>query len=116
MRLSELSTAFSNNVLDATKAFELVVTDAADVEGLPPSAKGAAAEKAASADKCEKADADNGPWLLGLDAPSYFSPRGSYFDESRRRRGRDVDILWRGVAATPRPRRGYSMEASRGRG
>mmetsp|Transcript_14133 Transcript_14133/g.43681 ORF Transcript_14133/g.43681 Transcript_14133/m.43681 type:complete len:716 (-) Transcript_14133:69-2216(-) len=72
VRLSELSTAFSNNVLDATKAFELVVTDAADVEGLPPSAKGAAAEKAASADKCEKADADNGPWLLGLDAPSYI--------------------------------------------
>ena len=72
VRLSELSTAFSNNVLDATKAFELVLTDAADVEGLPPSARAAAAEKALSLKKCEKADAENGPWALGLDAPSYI--------------------------------------------
>ena len=35
-------------------------------------------------------------------------------DESRRRRGRDVDIQRRRVAATPRPRRGYSVETSRG--
>ena len=35
-------------------------------------------------------------------------------DESRRRRGRDVDIPWRRVAATPRPQRGYSVETSRG--
>ena len=32
----------------------------------------------------------------------------------RRRRGRDVDIPRRGVAAPPRPRRGYSAERSRG--
>ena len=31
-------------------------------------------------------------------------------DGSRRRRGRNVDILWRQVAATPRPRRGHSVE------
>ena len=49
-------------------------------------------------------------------------------DESRRRRGRDVDIPWsrgdaaaatrtfHGVAATPRPRRGHSMESRRRRG
>ena len=30
-------------------------------------------------------------------------------DESRRCRGRNVDIPWRRVAATPRPRRGYSV-------
>ena len=35
-------------------------------------------------------------------------------DQSRRRRGRDADILWRRVAATPRPRRGDSVETSRG--
>ena len=39
---------------------------------------------------------------------------GSRGDESRRRRGRDVAIPWRRVAAAPRPRRGYSVEASRG--
>ena len=30
-------------------------------------------------------------------------------NESRRRRGRDVDIPWRRVAATPRPRRDFSV-------
>src|SRR6056300_1626703 len=39
MRFAELSTAFSNNVLDATKMFGLEVTDAKDVEGVPESAK-----------------------------------------------------------------------------
>ena len=57
--LAELATQFSNNVLDATKAFELVLTDAADVAGLPPSARAAAAEKALALKKCEKADAEN---------------------------------------------------------
>ena len=32
-RLSTLSTDFSNHVLDATKAFELIITDPADTEG-----------------------------------------------------------------------------------
>ena len=37
---------------------------------------------------------------------------GASFDESRRRRGRDVDIPWTRVAATPRPRRRHSVETS----
>ena len=54
------------------------------------------------------------------------APRGCSSDESRRRRGHDVDIPCRGAAAAatwifpvatrPRPRRGYSAEAIRGRG
>lgn len=40
LRFAELSTAFSNNVLDATKAFGLVVSEAKDVEGVPLSALG----------------------------------------------------------------------------
>lgn len=35
--LSQLSTAFSNNLLDATKAFKKLLRDRADVEGLPAS-------------------------------------------------------------------------------
>src|SRR5690606_17799647 len=35
--LSQLSTTFANHVLDATKAYELILTDKSDVEGLPPS-------------------------------------------------------------------------------
>lgn len=38
-RLSILSTEFSNRVLDATKAFELIVRDPADAEGWPQSLK-----------------------------------------------------------------------------
>ena len=37
---------------------------------------------------------------------AYFSRRGYSADESRRRRGRDVDIPWRRLAATPRLPRG----------
>ena len=36
--LSHTSTQFSNNILDATKAFKKVITEKADVDGLPASA------------------------------------------------------------------------------
>ncbi|MGH7202161.1 MAG: M3 family metallopeptidase, partial [Planctomycetaceae bacterium] len=42
--LSQLSTDFSNHVLDATKAWSLIVTDAADAEGLPESFRRLAAQ------------------------------------------------------------------------
>ena len=71
LSLAEASTAFSNNLLDATKAFKLTLTDKADVEGLPPSALALAAERAA-ADGHEGATAQSGPWQLGLDIPSYL--------------------------------------------
>lgn len=37
MNLSGQSTKFSSNLLDATKAFSIVVTDEAEVDGLPDS-------------------------------------------------------------------------------
>ena len=43
-----------------------------------------------------------------------LSPRGYFSDESRRRRGCDVDVPWRRVAAPPRLRRGCSVEKSHG--
>lgn len=46
LELADLSTKFSNNVLDATKAFSLTMTDKSDVEGLPASALGLAAQSA----------------------------------------------------------------------
>lgn len=46
LELADLSTKFSNNVLDATKAFSLTLTGKADVEGLPASALGLAAQSA----------------------------------------------------------------------
>ena len=71
MELADLSTRFSNHVLDATKAFSLTLTDPAEVDGLPPSARALAAARAAEGG-AEGATAEAGPWKLGLDMPSYL--------------------------------------------
>ena len=70
LELAELSTKFSNNVLDATKAFKLKLTDKKDVEGLPPSALGLMAQTA-KAEGDKDATPENGPWVVTLDYPSY---------------------------------------------
>ncbi|KAL7485683.1 hypothetical protein ACHAW6_012502, partial [Cyclotella cf. meneghiniana] len=87
LRFAELSTAFSNNVLDATKAFGLTVTSPTDVQGVPESALGMWAQahkqhliKEAGDDEVAKADAEKmevdtlgGPWRITLDGPSYVA-------------------------------------------
>lgn len=45
LKLSELSNNFSQNLLDATNAFELIINDAKDVEGMPQSDIDAAKEE-----------------------------------------------------------------------
>lgn len=80
LELAELGTKFQNNVLDATKAFSLVLTDKADVAGLPPSLLAAAAQSArAAADQhpehstaMAQASAEQGPWRITLDMPVYI--------------------------------------------
>lgn len=71
LELAELSTRFSNNVLDATKAFSLTLTQPEDIAGLPPSLVGLAAQAARSAGE-ESATAESGPWRITLDMPSYL--------------------------------------------
>ena len=63
--MSQLSTKFSNNVLDSTKGFKKLVTDAAQLEGVPPSAMSLFAQQAKS-EGYEDATAEKGPWLLTL--------------------------------------------------
>lgn len=63
-RLSELSSIFSNQLLDATTAWFKQVTDVADLAGLPESAQAAAAEEARSRDL--------EGWVFTLDIPSYL--------------------------------------------
>lgn len=46
IEVSELSTKFSNNILESTSKFKLKVTHRADVEGLPLSARALAADRA----------------------------------------------------------------------
>lgn len=70
--LTKLSRKFEENVLDATKKFQKLITDKKEIEGLPPTALGLAAQTAASKGH-ENATPENGPWMLTLDAPSFSS-------------------------------------------
>ncbi|MBW4649984.1 MAG: M3 family metallopeptidase [Kastovskya adunca ATA6-11-RM4] len=70
LELAELSTKFGNHILDATKAFNLTLTSKDEVDGLPPSLLSLAAQ-AARAEGAENATAENGPWRITLDYPSY---------------------------------------------
>lgn len=63
-RLSELSSAFSNNLLDATMGWSKLITDVSLLAGMPDSALAAAKAKA-------DAKGEQG-WLLTLDIPSYL--------------------------------------------
>ncbi len=70
-RLSELSSTFGNNILDATHAFSVNITDEKALSGLPESAKEAAKALAQSQEKSG--------WLFTLDIPSYL-PIMTYCD------------------------------------
>ncbi len=70
MELAELSTKFSNHILDATKAFSLTLTTKAEIDGLPDSLLSLAAQAARAAGS-ENATPENGPWRITLDFPSY---------------------------------------------
>jgi oligopeptidase A len=63
-RLSELGSTYSNNVLDATMGWSKLITDQAELSGLPESAL-------AQAQAMAQAKEQDG-WLLTLDMPSYL--------------------------------------------
>lgn len=71
VEMSQLGTKFMNNVLDVTKAYRLVIEDAADLEGLPDSllamARGQAEQDAAAGEG--DAEAPEGRHSFTLQAP-----------------------------------------------
>jgi oligopeptidase A len=71
--LEALSTKFGENTLDATNAFELLITDEKQLAGLPQSAREAAAASA-------KAKGKKG-WRFTLQAPSYL-PLMRFLDDA----------------------------------
>ena len=73
--LSQLSTEFSNHVLDATKAFSLEITNPVDAEGWPGTLRNLAAKawNTHHQDAGTKATAANGPWRITLELP-LFTP------------------------------------------
>ncbi|GCL54530.1 oligopeptidase A [Microcystis aeruginosa NIES-3806] len=71
LELAEITTKFSNNILDATKAFQLKLTTPEDIAGLPPSVLSLAAQTARTQGETN-ASSETGPWVITLDFPSYF--------------------------------------------
>lgn len=70
--LAELSTRFTNNVLDATQAYALTLTEKEQIQGLPQDSLRLAASMARARGQ-EQATAENGPWCVTLDLPSFLS-------------------------------------------
>ena len=92
-RLSEITQKFSENVLDSTNAWELVIDDESRLAGLPESAKAAAAADA-------EGKGHEGKWRFTLQYPS-MGPVLQYADDDDLRReiweanctvGRDDDF------------------------
>jgi oligopeptidase A len=76
VELSKWTTKFSENVLDSTNAWELLITDEASLAGLPPSAMAAARQNAEAK--------GHAGWRLTLQSPS-FTPAITYLaDETIR--------------------------------
>ncbi len=76
-RLANLATTFSNNVLDASQEWSLLITNPSEVQGLPHSVlqtMAAAAKEAGDSGKEGEGNptAEEGPWRLGLDMPRYI--------------------------------------------
>ncbi len=68
--LNRLATEFSNHLLDATRAWERVITEASEIAGLTADERGmlAASYQQAYPDAAG-GDADTGPWRVTLDFP-----------------------------------------------
>ena len=71
--LSQITTEYSNHVLDATKAYSRDVTDPADAEGWPSTLRNLAAKSwsTSHADAASKATPEAGPWRITLEVPLF---------------------------------------------
>ncbi len=68
-RLSQLGTDFSNHVLDATKAYEMIVTDPDDTEDWPNTLRQLTSHGYNQSKETEDSTPENGPWRISLEAP-----------------------------------------------
>jgi len=82
-RLAQLGTKFSENVLDAGRAYTRTVTDDAELAGLPSNAIDRAAADAR--------EANQPGWLFKLDQPTYMTVMTSAASEQLRR---DIYEAW----------------------
>ena len=71
-KLGNLSTNFSNNVLDATNSWFLILNEKSQVDGIPERALELMSISAHDhLKKRGEVDVKNGPWKLSLDIPTY---------------------------------------------
>jgi len=82
LELSTLQSKFEENLLDASNAWSYIVTDEAELDGVPAQAIARAASEARSRDV--------EGWWFGLDFPSYFAIAGHAHSESLRKRFYDA--------------------------
>jgi oligopeptidase A len=82
-RLAQLATKFSENVLDAARAYTRSVTDGSELEGLPESAVDRAAADAREAGQTG--------WLFKLDQPTYMTVMANAANAQLRR---DIYEAW----------------------
>src|SRR5271166_575321 len=82
-RLAQLATKFSENVLDAARAFTLSITDGSELAGLPDNAL----ERAAA----DAREANQPGWLFKLDQPTYMTVMTSAANPRLRR---DIYEAW----------------------
>ena len=81
--LAQLSSKFSENVLDSAKAYTRAVLDESELQGLPPNAVERAAEDAR--------EAGGKGWLFKLDQPTYMTVMTTAASEALRR---DIYEAW----------------------
>lgn len=96
--LSKLTQKYSENVLDSTNAWELIIDDEQKLAGLPESAKAAAAANAKARSAGPGDDGGHRPppqgkaWRFTLQAPSMFPVMQHLHDESIRRQFWEASI------------------------
>ncbi len=83
LQLGTLSTQFSNNLLDSTKTFQLIIRDPDKMKDVPLSSLEMFSQQAH--DEFPDTSPTNGPWKLTLDTPSYISAMKYISDEDIRK-------------------------------
>jgi oligopeptidase A len=71
-RLSVLGSKFSNNVLDSTKEFGLVIKDPKEAEGWPKALKYISSQAYNDKMETQESTPESGPWRVTLDHPSFL--------------------------------------------
>ncbi len=84
LELGSLSSKFSNNLLDSTKSFKLIIKDPDIMKDVPKSSLEIFSQEAH--EKFPESTPEKGPWILTLDSPSYISAMKYISDSNIRKK------------------------------